>query len=129
AGFDKRARDIVDGVGQTLQRRHRHGEPLGERARASASDPDLGARLAHVLSAVPTASALRASEHGVARDARAQPGRLYAVADRRDDAAPLVADAHGKRRMPAVEVAHLAREELNVRAADTGAHDIDDGLT
>ena len=87
AGLDQGAERVIDVVGQRPQCAHRHRELLGERARTTAADADLGAELAHLLvpGAAPAAGA--AAQHRVSGDAAAEPLRVDAVAERRDGAA------------------------------------------
>ena len=75
-GLDHRARGVVDVVGQAQERAGRDTELLGERAGVAAADADLGPVLAHVVAPAEAASARSAAEHGVARDAAADPAVL-----------------------------------------------------
>jgi hypothetical protein len=128
ARLDQRARDLVDHIGQRVQRGDRHGHPLGERAGEAAPDPDLVPGLAHVRPAAPAASARAAAQHGVAGGAPAHPARVDVVADGADGSAPLVAEPHRVRGVALMQVSHLTGEELDIGAAHADALDVDDHL-
>jgi hypothetical protein len=129
AGLDQRAELGADGVRQRHERGLRHRQALGDRARPAVADADLEAVVAEVLASTATARADAAAEHGVAGDAPAQPRGVDTVADHRDRAAPLVADAQRVGRVSGVQVGHRAEEELGVGAAHPHALDVDDHLT
>ena len=114
--------------GSGTQRPHGHRQLLRQRARPAEPDADLVAVRAEVLAPARAARARPAAEHRVAGHPTADPRRIDAVPDRRHGAGPLVADPDRIRRLVRVQVGHLARVELDVRAADTGPVDVDDHL-
>ncbi len=126
--LDHRPGDVVDGVGQRVQRGDGHRQLLGQRSRPAAADPDLGAVSQTCWRPERHRSAVAAAEHRVAGDPPAEPVRLDALADRADDPAPLVTEAHRVGGMAVVQVGHVAGVELDVGAADADAGDVDDGL-
>ena len=126
AGLDERAEDGVDAVGQRVQRRHRNGDPLGQRTRQVAPDADLLPVRADVLVAAPAAVAGAVTDHGVAHGPAAHPARVDALAHGADPPAPLVPEAHRVAGVALVQVRHLAGEELDVRAAEADPLDVED---
>ena len=128
AGFHERAEHAVHAIGKRVERRDRHDQLLRERPRPAVPDAHLEPVGTDMLRAAPAATAAAAAEHRVAHDPPPDPVLIDPVADRRDDPAPFVADAHRVAGLTVVEVGHPTREELGVRAAHTGPLDVDDDL-
>ena len=111
-----------------MKRRDRYGH-CSARAPGTPSDADLEPVRADVLVPLGTAGSA-AAEHGVARDAAADPPRVDARRRRAATVpAPLVAEPHRIRRVTLVQVRHLAGEELDIGAAHADALDVDDDLS
>ena len=121
AGFDERAELRVHRVGEAEERALRDGQPLGERARPAAPDPDLVALRAEMLAPAATEVARAIAEHRVAGDPRVHPRRVDALTDLDHPARPFVARADRVGGLARVEVRHLAAEELLVGPAQADA--------
>ena len=128
AGLDHRPRRVVDRVGERVERRRRHRQLLGQRARPAVADPDLEPVRAQVLAPRPAPVAAPAAEHRVAGHATPEPGGVDAGTDGGHGAAPLVPDPERVGRLARVQVGHLAAEQLDVRAAHADPRDVDDDL-
>ena len=128
AGLDEGAGPVVDGRGQPVQAGHGHQHLVGQRARPG-RDPDLVTIRADVPVAGQTAVAATAAEHGVGRDADAQPRLVDVRADPGDDAAPLVPRTEWEARLPLLEIGELPGEQLDVGPADPDPVHVDYDLT
>jgi hypothetical protein len=129
AGLDQGAGHRVDRVGQGMQSAGRDRQLIGERSGPATADADLRPVLAEVLAAAQAAVTAPTPEHRVARRSAADPALVHALAHGRDGPPPLVSQAHGVASVALVEVCHVAREELDVRAAQPDAFDVHHDLT
>ncbi len=111
-----------------MQRPSEDGNLLGQRTRSPVPDPDFITVVAHVLMPPLTPAAGAIAHHHVTHDAAADPRGVHAFANGGDGAGPLMTEAHRIRRMPRVEIGHLAGEELDIGAADSNPIDVDDDL-
>ena len=125
--LDQRAHRVVDPVRQLP------AAPTAGTATFSASAPgrpwlmpSSTRKRAHVVAPRKASITTSAAEHRVARHALANPVAVDTGADLADDAAPLVPNSQRIPRPTVVEVRHLARVELHVRAADTDSLHVDD---
>ena len=128
SGLDHRARRRPNRLGQGHQRPDGHRQLLGQGARPAMADADLVAIRTQVLASTRAAPAGPAAQHRVAGHAPPTHVRVHPLPDRRDRAGPLVADPDGIRGLVRVQVGHLARVELDIRAADARPLDVDDHL-
>ena len=128
AGFDERARRVVDAVRKAPQCPYRHEQLFRERAVPATANADLVAVGAHVLTSVEAAVAGAAADHRVSGHPSAQPLGGYVGTDSCDHTGPLVAEPQGVAGLAGVQVAHLAGEELHVGATDPDPVDVDHHL-
>jgi hypothetical protein len=110
-----------------LQGCHRDAKLFGEGSRKSASDTNFYAELAHVLMAQHTAATDPAAEHGVARNAKAQPLLVFTSPNGDNRTHPFVTQTHREMSIPVVQVRHVTLKEFNVCSAHSNTLHLNNG--